>query len=349
MTKKKKIKLLKIATVVVWLVLLLLPIFTTQMEEVKLTGHDMTFNANTGKYDCTLTCDKNFVSGTAKIAFYGENNIHLKTVEKEFDENEGNTVVIVFEDIEIPDDVYQYKVEELKVTTDTQETIQAVCWLFAIILAVALVFVLRLVVLEYTLDGKQVEVYAGVRKKTMRINGELVAETKKMFNLKPVVLTAKMGEKDVIAEIRANNRIVLYSKDNTPKGEVKENPKVAYEMTDEEKEFFKKMEEEGILETNSKKETDEMKVLEVEEPAETIVDEPDGEEELVANNEQVKETKTEERPKRTYKKRTPTAKIEIAEGKPKTTKKTTKPATIAIEPIGKTGKKTINKTEKDKK
>ena len=349
MTKKKKVKLLKIVSVVVWLIFLLLPFITTQMEEVKLTDHDMAFNANTGKYDCELVCDKSFVSGTAKIGFYGENNVHLKTIEKEFDENEGNKVIIVFEDSEIPDNVQQYKVEELKVTTDTQESIQAVCWLFAIILAVALVFILRLVVLEYTMDGKLVEVYAGIRKKTMRINGELVAETKKIFTLKPIVLVAKMGEKDVVAEIKANNRIILYSKDNTPKEDVKEIPKTAYEMTDEEKEFFKKMEEEGILKVDSKKETDEMKVLEVEEPAETLVDEPDGKAESSAIKEQVQETKTEEKPKRTYKKRTPTAKIESAEEKPKSIKSTTRPETIAIEPISKTSTKEAKKTETEEK
>lgn len=291
MTKKKKIKILKIVMIAVWLILLFAPMITSQMEEIKLTSYDMTFNANTGKYDCELVCDKNIVSGTAKISFYDGSNSHLKTVEKTFEENEGKKVIIVFEDSEIPDDVANFKVEELKVTTDTQETIQAVCWLIAIVLAVALVFVLRLVVLEYNLDGKQVEVYAGVRRKTMRINGELVAETKKMFTLKPIVLSAKMGEKDVIAEIKANNKIVLYSKDNTPKIEDEKPKAEAYEMTEEEKDFFKKMEEEGILEKKPT-ESAKPKVLEVEEPAETIVDQPDGNAEPKTEESQAKaETK----------------------------------------------------------
>ena len=341
MTKKKKVKILKIMTVLVWLVLLVLPIFTTQMETVTLTNYDISFNANTGKYDCELTCDKSFVSGRAKIAFYGENNVHLKTIEKEFDENEGKTVIIVIEDIEIPDDVQSYKVEELKVTTDTQESIQAVSWLLAIILAVVLVFILRIVVLEYNLEGKHVEVYAGIRKKTMRINGELVAEKKKLFNFKQIVLTAKIGEKDVVAEIRANNRVVLYSKDNAPKAESKETNKTAYQMTDEEKDFFKQMEEEGIIKTEDKAQTEQVKVLEVEEPAETIVDEPDGKEDVSATKTQSQVKNTEEKPKRTYTKKTSTEKAETAEDKPKTTKKVTRPATIAIKPV--------TKTETDKK
>ncbi len=275
MTKKKKVKILKIAMVAVWLVLLIAPIITSQLETVKLTSYDMEYNETTQKYDCELVCDKNFVSGTAKIGFYDSSDKQLKTVEKSFEDNEGNKVIISFNDNEIPDAVARFKVEELRVTTDTQEGIQAVCWLIALILVIALVFILRIVVLEYELEGKQVEVFAGVRRKTMRINGELVAETKKMLNLKPIVLTATIGEKEIIAEIKANNKIVLYSKDNTPKVEEDKTKAEAYQMTDEEKDFFKKMEEEGILEKKTA-ENNEQKVLEVEEPAETVVDKPDG-------------------------------------------------------------------------
>ncbi len=298
MTKKKKIKILKIVSVFVWIVLLLAPILTAQIEDVTMTSRDLTYNFNTGKYECSITCDKSFVSGTVKIAFYDADNNYIETLEKSFDDNEGKTALVIIESSELPDEMEYYKIEELRVTTDTQETISAVCYLFAIVLAVALIFILRLVVLEYQLDGKQIEVYAGVIKKTLRVNGELVASTKKASLFKPITLVARVGEKDIIAEIKANNKIVLYSKDIAQKSETPEETKTAYEMTVEEKEFFEKMEEEVIIQKKTEKdsaepentatiESETAKILEVEEPAETVVDKPDGNQEEI-----IIETKT---------------------------------------------------------
>ena len=289
MTKKKKIKIIKVVMIVVWLVLLFAPRITASMEDVELKSHEMEYNYNSGKYECTIVCDKSFVSGKAKIGLYNEYNTQIKTLEKEFEDNEGDKVVIIIEPSEVPSGVENYKIEELRVVTDTQEIISAVCYLSAIIMAVALIFVLRLVVLEYNLEGKQVEVFAGVRRKTMRINGELVAEQKKMFTLKPIVLTSQMGEKQVVAEIKANNKIVLYSKDINSKANEPEQKAEAYEMTEEEKDFFKQMEADGIIQ---KKSAETKIVLEVEEPAETVVDQPDGGEEAAKTETKPETTET---------------------------------------------------------
>lgn len=213
MKTKTKIRLVKVLVVLLYAVLIFVPMMRAQFEEVNIVNSQILYNSEKHGDDMILTCDKEVVSGTVTIRVYKDSEV-IKTIVKNFDDNEGKTFTITILDEDIPEYATEYKLFDARVTTKTQETVEIICWLPLIICLIFVPFIFRMNVYETSVDGNQVEVYVGIKKKTMRVNGNLVQEVKKIFYIKPIILEYNLQGKTIVAEIGGYGKIKFSTKQN---------------------------------------------------------------------------------------------------------------------------------------
>lgn len=211
MKLKTKITLTKICATILWIFLLVFPLARIQSEHVSLTDSQITYNAEKHGDEMELTCDKKVVSGTVEIRVYKDSDV-IKTITKEFEENEGKSFIIFIGDDEIPEDATEYKLYDCRVKTETQENIEMICYLLAIIFVIFLPSIWRLKVYNTKINGYDVEIYRGFKKKSLKVNGNLAYEEKKIFFFKPIKMQADCGDMQVNVEMSYFGKLVVYTK-----------------------------------------------------------------------------------------------------------------------------------------
>ena len=212
MNKQKMIKILKIVSVIVWVILLMAPTLYGTFEVVTINDYEETYNIETDKHNFEIYCDKEVVEGTVTIGFYDEDNNLLSSIEVPFEKNEGKTVKVSVDDDDIHDEAVNYDIIEMEVKTPTLKTIEAVLYPIAIVYVIAMTAVLRINVATATVEGKEVEVYAGVFKKTLKVDGVVASKENKVFFTKPITLLAVLDNgTGIVAEIDVRHRISIYS------------------------------------------------------------------------------------------------------------------------------------------
>ena len=214
MNKQKLIKILKIVAVVFWVVLLLAPTIYGTVDVVTMKDYDETYDIETDTHNFEVYVDKEVVEGTVTIGFYDEDDTLLSSVEIPFEKNKGTTVEVSLADKDIHADATKYDIIDMEVKTQSLKTLEAVLYPVAILYVIAMVAVLRINYANATVEGKDVEVYSGVFKQTLKVDGEVVAQEKKMFISKPISLMATLENgTNVLAQIDAKNRISIYSQE----------------------------------------------------------------------------------------------------------------------------------------
>lgn len=215
MTKEKKLKLIKILSVVFWIVLLIFPTIYANIYTVTLLDDNWVYDSENEVYEFTFECDKEVVSGEMVIEFYDENQKLLKTVAVPFEDNKGKNVVVTVDYDNVPDDVALYKTGESTVKSKSVKNVETVLYPIAIVYVVWAVYISCINVASCGFNDKKVEVYTGIKKHTLKIDGEVADSADKFLPLKPITLVAYIGEgKKIIAEIKPNKRITIYSKDD---------------------------------------------------------------------------------------------------------------------------------------
>lgn len=224
MTKEKKIKILKILSIVVWIILLMIPTIYGEIDVVTLTEEKTVINTDANRYEFTAVCDKEFVSGEAKINVYDSSEKKIKSLTIPFEDNEGKSITfkIDFEDVETAQGgIVIFEIEEMYVTTKQAEKLGNILYPIALAYVVWLIYIMSINAASYEHAGKKIEVYSGFAKHTLKIDGEVADTAKKVFFLKPIVLVAYIGEGlKIFAEIKANKRIIIYSQDAPIDGNV---------------------------------------------------------------------------------------------------------------------------------
>ena len=259
MTKEKKLKIIKIFAIVVWVLLMMFPTIYTETNQVTLVQKDIRYIVENDSYEFTLTCDRDIVSGEVTFGFYDSDLEALSTYTTEFKQDANENVVIVIASNDIPDEVAEYKVEEMYVKSSTASVIGLILYPTSCVYAVLLVALLRVSILSYDYKGKKVEVFAGLRNHRLSVDGEIVAEQKKMFFLNPLTLEASMDDgSKIYAQIFANHKISLFTKNEEVK-EKKEN------ATTEQTTDAPTITEEKIESQAQVEETDKVEELEVNE------------------------------------------------------------------------------------
>lgn len=219
MNKEKGLKITKIISILIWIVLLVIPTFVSAADKVTYVSDDYVYNDETNAYDFTITCDKEFVKGNVTVDFYDGDGIKQKSINVPFENNEGKSVTISIAENDIPETTEDYIVEEMYVTSKTTHNVNNIIYPIAIFWLVWLLYVLSINVSVCEKDGKKIEVFAGLFVHQLKIDGEVAASTKKWIMLKPIVLAAYIGEGlKIFAEINFNKRIVVYSQDAPAEG-----------------------------------------------------------------------------------------------------------------------------------
>lgn len=214
MNKEKGLKITKILSILIWIILLVVPTFVSAADKVTYVSDDYVYNEETNAYDFTITCDKEFVKGNVTVDFYDGDGIKQKSINVPFEKNSGKSVTISISENDIPETTEDYIVEEMYVTSKMVSDVNKVIYPIAIFWLVWLLYVLSINVSVCEKDGKKIEVFAGLILHQLKIDGEVAASVKKWIMLKPIVLAAYIGEGlKIFAEINFNKRIVVYSQD----------------------------------------------------------------------------------------------------------------------------------------
>ena len=212
MTNEKKLKTVKILAIVVWIILLMVPTFYGASDVVTLVDDRQTVNYETDTYEFEIYCDKEIVSGEVTIGFYDINNQLVSTTTIPFEKNEGKMVKVSVPTSSVSNVVENYKIETMEVKSVSLKKLESILYPVAVVYAVLLACVLRINVASVELKGKKIDVYAGVVKHTIKVDGEVAETVKKAFFLKPIILTTVLVDGTVVvSEIQANHRITVYS------------------------------------------------------------------------------------------------------------------------------------------
>lgn len=258
LTVKQKVKISKIVLDIIWIFLLIFPFIRVQFEKVTITDSEIIYNLEKQGDDMTLTCDKDVVSGTVTLKFYN-NDTEVKTIRKEFDENEGKSFTITIYDSDWPETATRYEYYECIVTTDAQETVSVICYLLAFVLVIVMVFVWRIKVYETEIAGKSVVVYKGYKKKYLSIDGNLAEEVNVVYIKKPITLRAELADLTIFAEIGNRGKVRIYSqiKENKHSEDKSEKNEKVFETTglsEEEKMAKELFADAGVSEKETDKE-----------------------------------------------------------------------------------------------
>lgn len=232
MNKKTTILVIKIVAVLIWLAALLAPSVYSSTEKIEMVDFNIQTDIypNVKTYEFVVEFDKEVVEGEITMGFYDESGKLLFKETGTFKKNDSKTATVLITSdkfVSEYDALAEYKFEGAEVTTKTANLLNTVMYPVAIVLAVALVFVLRLQYKEYEVDGKLIQIYAGVLQHTVYVDNIQAYGEKYLFTNKKTMLTIPVSnEHEMQIVFRANNRIEAMTQ-NRPiiqNGDVVENP-----------------------------------------------------------------------------------------------------------------------------
>ena len=214
MNKQKILKIVKILAVVLWIALLVAPTIYGSVDVVTMKDFDRTYDATNDTHNFEVYVDKVVVEGRVTIGFYDEYENLISSVEIPFEGNNDKTVEVSLENRDINEDVDSYNILDMQVKTSSLEIFEAVMYPIAVFYLIALFAILKMNVASTTLEGKEIEVYAGVFKQTLKVNGVVLAKENKMVITKPISLMAVLDDGiNIFAQIDAKHRISIYSQE----------------------------------------------------------------------------------------------------------------------------------------
>ncbi len=216
MNKEKILKIVKILSIAVWVILLVVPMFISAVDEVTYVSDTYAYNETTKNYEFTINCDKDIVDGEVAIAFYNDDGIKQKEIKVEFADNKGKSVTIEIAADDIPtsvDDQY-YEIADMYVTSKLVDDVNRIVYGIAIGWLVWLIYVLNVNILVAYKFDKKIEVFAGWFRHSLKIDGETTGAKTKLIMVEPLVLTGYIGEGlKIYAKITFNKRIEVYAED----------------------------------------------------------------------------------------------------------------------------------------
>lgn len=215
MKKKSKILIIKVIAVAVWLVTLLFPTIYAEVKPTKyvdsyvVSADYISEESNEIMAVFAVEFSQKVTEGTFKFSFKeSENGAVVFSREMEFDDNNSKIVkvIITSEKFDTMAEVY-YDIE-YEVVPKIAGILDKVMYPIAIAIAIVLVFVLRIQYKEYEVDGKLIQIYAGVLNHTVYVDNIQAYSEKYLFTNKKTMLTIPVSnEHEMNIVFRANNRI----------------------------------------------------------------------------------------------------------------------------------------------
>lgn len=213
MNKSKGVLIVKIIAVVVWFVSLFFPTIYKEIEKVEMKDfNQIAHEGQTAtKYYFEVEFTKEVESGSITMGFYDEEGQLLFSQSVPFENNKSNKVVISVESENFEtfaESLVDYKFDGATITTKSASTVEKVMYPASIMLAVVLVFVLRIRYKEYEVEGKNVQIYAGILNHTVYVDNIQAYSERYLLTNKKTVLAVPLSETQEMEIIfRANNRI----------------------------------------------------------------------------------------------------------------------------------------------
>lgn len=213
MKKKTGILVVKIVAVAIWLLALLAPTIYSSIEKIEMVDFNITTDIypNVKTYEFVVDFDKEVVEGEITMGFYDGEGRLLFEETATFEKNDSKTATVLITSdkfISNYDALEEYRFEGAEVTTKTVNLLNTVMYPVAIALAVALIFVLRIQYKEYEVDGKLIQIYAGVLHHTVYVDNIQAYGEKYLFTNKKTMLTIPVSDvHEMQIVFRANNKI----------------------------------------------------------------------------------------------------------------------------------------------
>lgn len=217
MTKKALILIMKIAMIALWVVALFFPNIYAKTEGIEIVDYNqvnLEQSTSTKNY-FEVTFTHEVVDGVITMGFSeSANGSYEFTVAVPFENNKGKSVVIEVSSTEFAEmESIYYTAASAKVTTKTVDLLDKVMYPVAIALAVILIFVLRIRYKEYVVEGKKVQIYAGVLNHTVYVDNIQAYGERYLFTNKKRTLSVPLSDKiEMEITFRANNKIESISR-----------------------------------------------------------------------------------------------------------------------------------------
>lgn len=217
MKKKTLVLAIKIVTVLLWVIALFFPNIYAETEKIEVVDYTQTNLEQTTatKMYFDVEFSKDVVKGNITMAFADSQDGNIDfAVEIPFSGNKTNVVRIEVSSDKFMqlEDIY-YTVSKAKVTTTAVNVLNKVMYPVAMALAVFLIFVLRIQYKEYVVEGKKVQVYAGVLKHTVYVDNIQAYGERYLFTNKKRTLSVPLSDKiEMEVTFRANNKIETISR-----------------------------------------------------------------------------------------------------------------------------------------
>lgn len=217
MKKKTLILAMKIVAVVLWAVTLFFPQIYANVEKVEVVDYNQTRLEETTatKLFFDVEFSKDVVKGKVQMSFAdAQDGVVDLVVEVPFSGNDDNVVSIEISSDSLAEfeEVY-YVVSNATVTTTTVNLLDKVMYPVAIVLAILLIFILRIQYKEYVVEGKTVQVYAGILNHIVYVDNIQAYGERYLFTNKKRMLTVPLSDKvEMDITFRANNKIETISR-----------------------------------------------------------------------------------------------------------------------------------------
>ncbi len=181
---------------------------------------------STGEYSTakiTVTLNHKANDAYITIKFYGEDGKYVDDSFEHFFFNGKKTASV---------DVYGVSLKAVSYSIDpaidADNTNYALLLVSVFVLLISLTFFLCSLMLNfkiYSVDGKEVVVYAGFYNHYIKVDGETVDEHKTLTSFVPIVLSTTLGESKISVSISTMNRITVKVNDKMirPSPKMKEN------------------------------------------------------------------------------------------------------------------------------
>ena len=217
MKKKTLILGIKIFAIVLWIIALFVPNIYEEFENVEVVDYYQTNLEETTKTTMYFDVEfsKDVYKGHIALGFSetedGEYDLEIAVP---FTNHEGNIVRIEIssEEFEEFDEIYYTYVGSI-ITTTTVNMLNKIMYPVAIALAVLLIFILRIQYKEYVVEGKTVQIYAGIANHMVYVDNIQAYSEKYLFTNKKRMLTIPLSDKvEMDITFRANNKIETVSR-----------------------------------------------------------------------------------------------------------------------------------------
>lgn len=208
MKKRNIILAVKVFSVVLWLFTLFFPTIYASSEKVEYVD----INQIQGTYKFEVEFTKPVKEGNIKIGFYDENKKLVIENDYHFEDNNSKIVVADLSDKNF-NNVASYDFESANVVTVDADKIDSIMYPVSIIFLILMFIVCRVRIKEYEVDGKHVEIYAGVVNHTVKIDEIVVHAEKYFLTSKKTMLKVPVSETHEMEIVfRSNNKIEVMTR-----------------------------------------------------------------------------------------------------------------------------------------